>query len=279
MNVNISEFKKNGFALLKGLFARDEIQNVYDDAKRVFAIQLLQSKLLAPDAREEKDFEAALFEFFKLERSRFINCAKQTQHLLSLHRLSLDFRIEQTLRRLGLGFPNISTRPILFMNSPHLAEKEIYWRTFPHQDWRSMQGSLDAVVVWVPLLDVNAPLGALEIVPQSHKLGLLAPELIDGFGKVDQFKEEDFVPVEVKQGDALFFYAFLVHRSGVNNTQSIRWSCHFRYNNLAEETFVERGYPHPYIYRPQEALITPEFPTLEMVDRIFSNQDLEARRH
>lgn len=134
-----------------------------------------------------------------------------------------------------------------------------------------MQGSLDAVVVWIPLLDIDAPLGALEIVPESHKRGLLAPELINGFGKVDQFKDEDFMPVEVELGDALFFNAFLVHRSGINETQSIRWACHFRYNNLAEETFVERGYPHPYIYRPQEALLTPEFPRLDMIDRMFSS--------
>lgn len=271
MSVNLSEFKKNGFALLKDFFGRDEIQNVYGDAKKVFVTQMLQLKLLGSDAPEEGEFETALFKLFTLDQGRFINCAKQAQHLLSLHRLSLDVRIENVLRQLGLSFPNISTRPVLFMNSPYLAEKEIYWRTFPHQDWRSMQGSLDAVVVWIPLVDIDGPLGALEIVAGSHKRGLLAPDLVDGFGKVDQFKDEDFMPVAVNRGDALFFNAFLVHRSGTNKTQSVRWACHFRYNNLAEETFVERGYPHPYIYRPQEALLTPEFPALEMIDRMFSD--------
>jgi hypothetical protein len=270
MTLNLSEFKKNGFVLFKGFFSGDEIHDVLRDVKQVFITQLLKLKLLTSEAPEEKEFEKALFELFSLDQARFVNCAKQAQHLLSLHRLSLDLRIEEVLKQLGLDFPNISTRPVLFMNSPYLAEKEVYWRTFPHQDWRSMQGSLDAVVVWVPLVDVAKPLGALEVVPESHKRGLLAPDLIDGFGKVDQFNDEDFVPLEVNRGDALFFNAFLVHRSGTNTTQSVRWACHFRYNNLAEETFVERGYPHPYIYRPQEALLTPEFPPIEMIDKMFS---------
>jgi len=106
-----------------------------------------------------------------------------------------------------------------------------------------MQGSLDSIVVWVPLADVDFSLGALEVVPGSHKLGLLTTELINSFGKVDRFSDDDFISVEAAQGDALFFSSFLVHRSGVNTTDSIRWSCHFRYNNRCEETFIERGYP------------------------------------
>jgi phytanoyl-CoA hydroxylase len=93
--------------------------------------------------------------------------------------------------------------------------------------------------------------------------------VVNSFGKVDSFTDADFVAVEVEQGDVLFFSSFLVHRSGTNVTESIRWSCHFRYNNLAEETFIDRGYPHPYLYKPQDDLITPGFPRQEQVERVF----------
>lgn len=132
-----------------------------------------------------------------------------------------------------------------------------------------MQGSLDSVVVWVPLADVDVKLGALEVVPGSHKLGLLTTEVVNSFGKVDRFDDGDFISVEARQGDVLFFSSFLVHRSGVNTTDSIRWSCHFRYNNLSEETFIERGYPHPYLYKPQEELITADFPDTERLAKLF----------
>jgi ectoine hydroxylase-related dioxygenase (phytanoyl-CoA dioxygenase family) len=113
-------------------------------------------------------------------------------------------------------------------------------------------------------------LGALEVVPGSHKLGLLTTDVVNSFGKVERFTNDDFIPVEAVEGDVLFFSSFLVHRSGVNNTDSIRWSCHFRYNNLDEPTFVERGYPHPYFYKPQDELITPNFPAPEMLDEFFA---------
>lgn len=132
-----------------------------------------------------------------------------------------------------------------------------------------MQGSLDSIVVWVPLADVDVKLGALEVVPGSHKLGLMTTEVVNSFGKVDQFGDADFVSVEAAQGDVLFFSSFLVHRSGVNVTDSIRWSCHFRYNNLAEQTFIERGYPHAYLYKPLDDLITPDFPSKELIDKFF----------
>ena len=132
-----------------------------------------------------------------------------------------------------------------------------------------MQGSLDATVVWVPLMDIDAALGAIEVVPGSHRRGLLTTEVVNGFGKVEGFGDSDFVPIETRSGDVLVFSAFLVHRSGTNSTDSIRWSCHFRYNNLAERTFVERGYPHSFVYRPQQELITPGFPTEEQIQRLF----------
>lgn len=137
-----------------------------------------------------------------------------------------------------------------------------------------MQGSLDSVVVWLPLIDIGRDLGALEVIPGSHKWGLLDADIVDGYGKLrNSVDESDLVTVEIEAGDALFFSTFLVHRSGTNMTDAIRWSCHFRYNNLREPTFVERGFPHPYIYQPQTDLITPEFPRRAQVLRTFGNDE------
>jgi ectoine hydroxylase-related dioxygenase (phytanoyl-CoA dioxygenase family) len=188
---------------------------------------------------------------------------------MSLHRLSLSDEVLSILHDLGLGDPNISVRPVMFFNSPHLAQQEFYWKTPPHQDWRSMQGSLDSVVAWIALVDVDAELGALEVVPGSHRRGLIADRFVDGFGQTDVFDDSDFTAVETRKGDALLFSSFLVHRSGTNRTDAIRWSAQFRYNNLAEETFVERGYPHSFIYKASEELITPDFPAAGDIERIF----------
>ena len=241
------------------------------DAIRVFERQIAGRGVAADAPPTGRQLEQALFRFFRDDVGRFANCGKQIQHLVSLHRLSLDARILDLLRGLGLAFPNISTRPVLYFNSRHLATKEVYWRVFAHQDWRSMQGSLNSVVVWVPLHDINRSLGALEVVPESHRLGLLTTEVVERFGKVDQFADTDFQSIEVEQGDLLVFSSFLVHRSGTNSTDSIRWSCHFRYNDLADATFIERGYPHAYVYHPVDELLTPGFPQVADVRRLFED--------
>ncbi|MES2798112.1 MAG: phytanoyl-CoA dioxygenase family protein, partial [Bacteroidota bacterium] len=127
--------------------------------------------------------------------------------------------------------------------------------------------------VWVALCDIDISLGALEVIPESHKNGLQAKEMVDSFGLIpeDQLESEKFIPVEVKKGDVLFFSSFLIHQSGNNSTENgIRWSCHFRYNDLDEAEFIERGFPHPYVYYPDPALITADYPSEGKVRTFFS---------
>jgi ectoine hydroxylase-related dioxygenase (phytanoyl-CoA dioxygenase family) len=269
--IDAALYKENGYLLVKALFARNEVERIRAEAKQVFIAQMLRLGIAAKRDLPEDAFEQGMYKLFQADTLAFVNAGKQVQHLVSLHRLSLDERVIAALKQLGLEFPNISTRPLLYFNSRRLAAKEVYWRLSLHQDWRSMQGSLDAVVVWVGLTDIKTPLGALEIVPRSHKWGLLDSDMIDGYGHIKKVGVENArpVPVEVEAGDALFFSALLVHQSGTNVTDSIRWSCHFRYNNLQEKTFVERGFPHPYLYRPQEDLITADFPTRAQVRALF----------
>jgi phytanoyl-CoA hydroxylase len=267
----VSDYRREGYLHLRSFFPRTEIESVRRDALRVFEQQNRASEAATNLCRSDDDSEQALFQLFREDVTRFANCGKQVQHLMSLHRLSLDSRILDLLAGLGLAFPNISTRPVLYFNSRHLATKEVYWRVFAHQDWRSMQGSLNSVVVWLPLHDIDRDLGALEIVPGSHRLGLLTSEVVERFGKVERFSDSDFQSVEVEQGDLFVFSAFLVHRSGTNSTDSIRWSCHFRYNDLAERSFIDRGYPHAYVYHPVDELMTPGFPQTADVRRLFED--------
>jgi len=273
LEIDLTEYRRNGYACLRGLFAREEVQQVRADAENVFRAQMRRVGNAASDAPAGSDsFARGLFELFREDEATFINCGKQVQHLISLHRLALDERIVGILADLGIQRPNINTRPVLFFNSRHLARDAVYWKVDAHQDWYSMQGSLDSAVVWVALCDIDRSLGALEVVPGSHREGLIVDEAVSGFGMTHQFDDEAFIPVEVSAGDAMIFSSFLVHRSGNNSTPAgIRWSCHFRYNNLDDPTFVDRGFPHSFIYESIPDLITPGFPTRAQVGAVFGD--------
>jgi hypothetical protein len=275
MNPELKEFREQGYILKKKLFGADEVTNIKIQAMHLFKQQFVAVGLAAASETEtmsEDDFNLMFFDFFQKHADLVISTGKHVQHLVSLHRLALDARITDYIQTLGVEFPNVCTRPVLFFNAKKLAKKQVYWKMSPHQDWRSMQGSLNAMVVWLPLVDVNIELGTLEIVPKSHVMGLNTTGFEDGFGLIadEIVAQHDWIPVEVEAGDALFFSAFLYHRSGNNSTENgIRWSCHFRYNDMNEPTFVERGYPHPYMYYPDPKELTPNFPKVKLLENYF----------
>ncbi|CAN5532340.1 hypothetical protein BH20VER3_BH20VER3_05740 [soil metagenome] len=271
--IDLDRYRQDGFVLLKGFYPKEEIALVHAEAKEIFALQMRRLGILSAQSPTAIEFEAGMFQLFQDDLAAFTNCGKQAQHLVSLHRLSLDERIIAALKELGLEFPTISTRPLLYFNAERLAKKQVYWKLDVHQDWRSMQGSLDSVVVWLPLIDIDKSLGALEVYPGSHLWGLLDAKMTDGYGHLQSdLDKARLISVEVERGDALFFSTLLVHQSGTNVSPGIRWSCHFRYNNLRDPTFIARGFPHPYLYKPQEDLITPDFPSESEVRKTFATR-------
>jgi ectoine hydroxylase-related dioxygenase (phytanoyl-CoA dioxygenase family) len=220
---------------------------------------------------KEDEFSACMFELFKRNESRFIQAGKLCQHLISLHRLSLHDELVAKLQDFGLAFPTICTRPVIYFNSRKLAKSEGYWKSPPHQDWRSMQGSLNSMVVWIPLIDIPHELGALEVAPKSHLRGLFESDPDDWYRtiKAEYLPGIEFTSVETHAGDALFFSSFLAHRSGTNTTERIRWSAHFRYNDALEPTYSSRSFPNPYVYYPKQDLITEGFPSIDHLKETF----------
>jgi ectoine hydroxylase-related dioxygenase (phytanoyl-CoA dioxygenase family) len=148
------------------------------------------------------------------------------------------------------------TRPVLFFNHPTLAKSEHFYKTPLHQDWGSMLSSSDSLVVWLPLIDVDPQIGSVIFYPGSHLLGPLKNNFDNGFAEVEFDRNlYESVQPSLKIGDIVLFSTLLVHESGEIKNNQIRWSCHFRYTNMKDKTFIENGFPHPYVYKPSQELI------------------------
>ena len=190
-----------------------------------------------------------LFRSFNEHESVFINCGKLIQTgLVELYKLPFEDKLLQSIKEVGIEFPNLCTRPVLFFNHPKLAKNITYYKTPPHQDWSSMESSMDSVVVWVPLVDVDSENGSIIIYPGTHKLGPLPFKSNGGFAEVERIG--DGIQPNFEIGDIVIFSTLLIHESGDITNDTIRWSCHFRYTNMLESNFIERGFPNPYIYKP-----------------------------
>lgn len=274
---NYSEiiFKKfyceNGFLFIPNFFDKTKIDGIYNDAKNIYKSQMIELNIIKSTNISDQEFEDNLKILFNKHFEIFINCGKQCQDIINLWKLSLDDKLIYLLKILGIKNPHISTRPVLFSNSKHLAKNNINHSVPPHQDWASMQGSINSIVVWIPLININQSLGPIALFPKSHKEGLLSEQKLGGFGMVDKYKENDYISFNVRQGDIILFNNFLVYKSGKNVTDNIRWSCHMRYNDLFDTSFIKRGYPHAYIYKPIDEYLTPVFDTKKEINDYFEN--------
>ena len=105
---------------------------------------------------------------------------------------------------------------------------------------------------WVPLVDSDRQNGCLEVIPGSHKVGLLPFEQ----------SPEDIVPASmptgepvccpVPRGGVLMIQHRTVHRSTPNYSDGIRWSLDIRYSPIGKPTgrpdvpgFVARSVERP----------------------------------
>lgn len=117
---------------------------------------------------------------------------------------------------------DISIYRAMFMNKPaHRGTVLPY-----HQDAGSQWG-LDRnpkITVWTALDDAEIDNGCIQVVPGSHKLGLLSEfgHTISAEQEAQHASDEGSVYLEAKTGEAILLDNLLLHRSGVNTMDRAR---------------------------------------------------------
>jgi hypothetical protein len=149
-----------------------------------------------------------------------------------------------------------------------------YFGLIPHQDFPSVQGSLDGVVAWFPLLEVSRKNFPMEVIPGSHHRGVF-PTVDRGQSTweipSDSYQEEDFVPIEANAGDVVFMSVFTVHRSSLSGEPgAFRIAMSTRFDNGDEPTFIERSFPTAYVRSIERKPYFPGFPDAGQLAKAFS---------
>ena len=267
----ITAFRRDGYVIVRGLFGEAWRKRVLADIVKTFKLKADQLGIDAPEVVDQRTFSDLMAAVFHHDIPTYIATAKLTQHLVSLHQMSLSPEMMGVVEALGFGLPAVSTRPVIHYVADRLRIPGGYHKTQPHQDWRSVQGSLDGITVWTPVFDVGLADYPLEIDPDSHLRGLMHCEHgVNGF-VVDPglWNDADFKPLPMQAGDAIIFSGFLLHRTGDLGGEDVRVALSFRFNNAAEPKFVERNFPNTYIYRSEPTILTPDFPSREELAKVF----------
>jgi hypothetical protein len=261
---NVSHYKENGFYIHKQLLPKDLILSVIDDVNRLAMLKLKSLNIEPMD-----ELPGNLRILFTVDESAYLGVVKLAAKLVSIKSLVLDSRIQNAVKGLGLEVLTKPTEAIFHIMSRQLKPSNGYMGFKPHQDWTSIQGSLDSVVVWTPLTVVDEESFPLQVIPGSHLGGLLKIEKGEYETSPSEYDDSKFVSAIMEPGDVAFMSSWTVHRTGTDPGNKFRAAISTRYENAAESTFIENNYQGAYRRWVHRDPIIPDFPSKEQVLNIF----------
>jgi hypothetical protein len=116
-------------------------------------------------------------------------------------------------------------------------------------DWHQDQGvalpevdETDMLTVWLAITDATEENGCLCVVPRSHQKGMVTHcPAKPGSARIglhipDELRGQDFTPLPLKRGGALFLHRRTMHASLKNLSQGARWSFDLRYQPIGQPT-------------------------------------------
>ncbi|MCZ6679293.1 MAG: phytanoyl-CoA dioxygenase family protein, partial [Candidatus Poribacteria bacterium] len=130
---------------------------------------------------------------------------------------------------------DVSIFRAMFMNKPADQGTVLPW----HQDvgigWGLDRNPM--VTVWTALDDATEAKGCMQIVPRSHKLGVVNERHFVSEADAEKHGlEEKAVYLEAEAGEAILLHNLLLHRSGVNHTSEPRRAFSAAYMDAATKS-------------------------------------------
>lgn len=123
-----------------------------------------------------------------------------------------------------------------------------------HTDYSYNFSSKNSVVFWIPLHDVDLNIGSLHVIPSSHLLShrikinstaLLSHHSASYFevqGVNDLLCREGEIRCNLSLGQGLVFHSNLLHKSGINNSNQVRYSIQSRWFDANSDDALANSY-------------------------------------
>ena len=240
------KFRENGYSIAKSIISEKKINAVLETIFRIYFKYNPSSKLRDLQEPWNSDlFHEEIIKFRKSDPKRFSLLYDSTQTSASIMELLTSELIAKYSANL-LDTKNNElciTEGMIRMDAPGDKRNIAGW----HQEISYLRNN--GLVIWIPLSDITPDLGSLQVCPKSHNEGELKVVQNKNLSSdvstvsVDEVEPEyiakySIMDVEIKKGDVLFFDTELFHRSGVNTSNRIRFSCQIRHAINTAEDFV-----------------------------------------
>lgn len=265
-NANTKSLKERGFCVLRKVYSESAIKEIRSAVLN--SIKILCRYYGIPEPMDSWDsIHDASVELKTKNEEAYLNALRIAQNDPNVLQAANQARLINFLKSAGLSNPVVSLKPFLVLIAPDLFVEGGYNLRPFHQEWPVMQGSTDAVVAWTAMHDITENHNALELIPGSHLLGLRNYEITAcGTSVLNQeMPREKPIRIELNAGDTVIFSAFTVHRTSEQGRE-YRAALTVRYNNLAEDSFINRNFSEPYrleIDRNPETVYRPRMKNLK----------------
>lgn len=240
-------YQKWGCFVAKGLLHTTELQPIQHELTQLINLlrkQINLSAINAPTGRFDSGF-LELIEHNPAFSSVLYNACRR---LTSVHQLSVSEKL--------LNLSKSLMQTDLIMSNPYKTiridclQREDYLLPW-HQDYHYVQDSLDALIYWIPLHDVDEENGCMMIAPGSHQQGLLPVKMdypspcIKDLHLADPSPASNYccLRLPVKAGDVVVFSTLLLHRSCPNLTPFPRWTLQIRHGNFKHPFAIDKHWP------------------------------------
>lgn len=224
------EFKKNGFFVIKlknkiGLseLRKRFLSNFNTLSKLLTGKQIMSDKdLIKLYHSKHRHIWTAVYDILKFENLLF--------------KLAGNKEIIKLAKKADIKNPIFGTKPYVRVDMPN----DPKYMFNAHQDYPYNKNSKNSIVIFIPLQKCFKKNGCLSIVKGSHKAKKVFS--MDKNLIIKNTKKFKFIDVPLKFGEAVVFSQFLVHRSGFNLSDTVRFSVQLRLTDLAQKEYAKRRY-------------------------------------
>ncbi len=243
----------NGCLLARGLFDDADLEPIRRDIQRLIELRARFAKLDLPEETDGlRRFDDGFVAMSKVDRKHGAVIFDACRRLLPLHQLSVHPRLVALAKAL-MKTDVVIASDVKAIRVDHPREDKYLFDW--HQDYPYVMDSEDAIVVWLPLHDVDQTNGCLKVAPGSRSVGLLPLHASDLRNRannkqafmriadrsvVDRFPQ---IQVPVRAGDALVFNTLTLHASQANQSTRARWTAQIRFGNFAHDKAIARDWP------------------------------------
>lgn len=237
-------YDENGFIIIKNLVSHEKLNQVNDLIAHIIKLEANKNNILTSNSNEllhkimTKLKENTASSSWIYQTVNCSNIFKKFIYNIGLDEIAKQLLHLDSVQSLG------TVNPVVRMDVPHDKKNVRDWHQDSHYFLDNKNAS-DSLVVWLPFDDVEEKNGAVLVCPKSHREGRLGSSYVEGkIGKSEQYvtdpkKVEKYeqIVVNCKKGDAIFFNMDLIHKSGFNSSDKVRYIAQIRYTSLNKPDF------------------------------------------